>query len=91
MLNKFGEERSELIAAYVVETGSTVRAAANHFCISKSTVHKDLAYKLKYTNPTLYENARTVLDQNKLERHIRGGEATRQKYLLKRIKEINKT
>lgn len=87
MLNKFGKDRSELIAAYVIETGATVRAAANHFCISKSTVHKDLAYKLKYTNPALYEDARIVLDQNKMERHIRGGEATRQKYMLKRMQE----
>lgn len=85
MLNKFGKDRAELIAAYVTETGATVRAAAVHFCISKSTVHKDLAYKLKYTNPTLYENVRAVLDQNKMERHIRGGEATRKKYMLKRL------
>ncbi len=85
MLNRFGKDRAELIAAYVIETGATVRAAAAHFCISKSTVHKDLAYKLRYTNPTLYENVRTVLDQNKMERHIRGGEATRKKYMLKRL------
>lgn len=85
MLNKFGKDRAELIAAYVIETGATVRAAAVHFCISKSTVHKDLTYKLKHTNPTLYENVRAVLDQNKMERHIRGGEATRKKYMLKRL------
>ncbi len=85
MLNKFGKDRAELIAAYVIDTGATVRAAAAYFCISKSTVHKDLTYKLRYTNPTLYENVRTILDQNKLERHIRGGEATRQKYMLKRM------
>ena len=85
MLNKFGKDRAELIAAYVIETGATVRAAATHFCISKSTVHKDLTYKLRYTNPTLYENVRTILDQNKMERHIRGGEATRKKYMLKRM------
>jgi putative DeoR family transcriptional regulator (stage III sporulation protein D) len=85
MLNKFGKDRAELIAAYVIETGATVRAAAIHFCISKSTVHKDLTYKLRYTNPTLYENARAVLDQNKMERHIRGGEATRQKYMQRRL------
>lgn len=85
MLNKFHEDRSALIAEYVIENGSTVRAAAHHFCISKSTVHKDLTYKLKYTNPALYENVRIVLEQNKKERHIRGGEATRKKYMLKRM------
>lgn len=86
MLNKFGKERAELIANYVIETGATVRSAASHFCLSKSTIHKDLAYKLKHLNPSLYEKARVVLDQNKLERHIRGGEATKQKYMLKRLK-----
>lgn len=85
MINKFHEDRSELIAEYVIENGSTVRAAAQHFCISKSTVHKDLTYKLKHTNPALYENARIVLEQNKKERHIRGGEATRIKYMMKRM------
>ena len=85
MLDKFGKDRAELIAAYVIETGATVRTAAVHFCISKSTVHKDLTYKLRYTNPVLYENVRTILNQNKMERHIRGGEATRQKYMLKRM------
>lgn len=84
MLNKFGKDRAELIASYVIDTGATVRSAASHFCISKSTVHKDLAYKLRYTNPTLYENVRIILDQNKQERHIRGGEATKKKYMLKR-------
>ena len=81
MLNKFGKDRAELIAEYVIETGATVRSAAIHFCISKSTVHKDLTYKLKYINPNLYECVRVILEQNKLERHIRGGEATRQKYM----------
>ena len=88
MLNKFGKDRAELIAAYVIETGATVRAAAYHFCISKSTVHKDLAYKLRYTNPALYENVRLILDQNKMERHIRGGEATKQKYMIKRMQKM---
>ena len=88
MLNKFGKDRAELIAAYVIETGSTVRAAACHFCISKSTVHKDLAYKLRYTNPMLYESVRIILDQNKQERHIRGGEATKQKYMIKRMQKM---
>lgn len=84
MINVFEKERSELIGEYVIETGSTVRAAAAYFGISKSTVHKDLTHKLKYLNPAMYSDVKTVLDKNKLERHIRGGEATKQKYILKK-------
>ena len=84
-MDSFGKERSELIAEYVIETGSTVRSAAAYFGISKSTVHKDLAYKLREINPALYSRAKTVLDVNKSERHLRGGEATRRKYLEKRM------
>ncbi|MBQ9070482.1 MAG: sporulation transcriptional regulator SpoIIID [Clostridia bacterium] len=79
-----GKERCEVIAEYVIDTGATVRGAAQHFGMSKSTVHKDLAYKLKYYNNSLYKNVKAVLDLNKSERHLRGGEATRQKYLKKR-------
>ena len=89
-MNTSCKDRSELIASYVIETGATVRAAANHFSISKSTVHKDLTHKLRYTNPALYENVRCVLDLNKLERHIRGGEATRKKYMLRRMQHSKK-
>ena len=84
MLNNPGKERAESIAAYVLDTSSTVRAAANVFGISKSTVHKDLTEKLKYINPTLYNNVKNILEKNKQERHIRGGEATRQKYIQKK-------
>ena len=86
MINLSGRERQELLAEYVIETGATVRRAAQHFGISKSTVHKDLSYKLKYINPTLYSQVKEILDINKSERHLRGGEATRKKYLQKREK-----
>lgn len=84
MIELYGRERCEVIAEYVIETGATVRSAANHFGISKSTVHKDLAYKLKIINKNLYNQVNMILQLNKSERHIRGGEATRQKYLSKK-------
>ncbi len=74
------EERACHLAVYMIETGATVRAAANHFGISKSTVHKDLQQRLPDRDPALYARVRQVLDTNKLERHIRGGMATRKKY-----------
>ena len=74
------EKRACDLAVYILETGATVRAAAQHFGISKSTVHKDLTQRLKQYNPALYAQARQVLDENKAQRHIRGGLATRKKY-----------
>ena len=74
------EQRACALAVYMIQTGSTVRAAANHFGISKSTVHKDLQQRLSKSNPLLYIQVRNVLDKNKQERHIRGGLATRKKY-----------
>ena len=74
------EERACELAVYIIETGATVRAAARHFGISKSTVHKDLQHRLPQYNKLLYEQARKVLDNNKAQRHIRGGMATRRKY-----------
>ena len=68
------------LAVYMIETGATVRAAACHFGISKSTVHKDLTQRLDQYNHTLYVKVRQILDLNKKERHIRGGLATRRKY-----------
>lgn len=65
---------------YIMETGSTVRAAAEHFSISKSTVHKDVTERLKAIDKRLYEKVRRVLDKNLSERHIRGGIATKNKY-----------
>lgn len=67
-------------AEYIVKTNSTVRAAAKHFGISKSTVHKDVTEKLKFIDKQLYEEVRRVLDVNLAERHIRGGMATKTKY-----------
>lgn len=74
------EERACELAVYIIETGATVRSAASHFGISKSTVHKDLQHRLPKCNRALYAQVRQVLDLNKAERHIRGGMATRQKY-----------
>ncbi len=74
------EDRACKLAVYMIETGATVRAAAQHFGISKSTVHKDLQQRLPQCNKRLYCQVRQVLDFNKLERHIRGGMATRRKY-----------
>jgi len=74
------EERACEIAVYIIEKKETVRNAAKVFNISKSTVHKDLTERLKKINKELFIKARDVLDLNKAERHIRGGEATRKKY-----------
>ena len=74
------EQRACELAVYMIETGATVRGAAKHFGISKSTVHKDLSQRLPRYNSALYEQVRKVLDVNKSERHIRGGLATRNKY-----------
>ena len=74
------EERACRLATYMINTGATVRAAAKHFGISKSTVHKTLTQRLRQCNYTLYLQVRQVLDKNKSERHIRGGMATRRKY-----------
>ena len=72
--------RARNLALYIIETGATVRGAAKRFGVSKSTVHKDLAERLYVIDRALYEQARQVLDKNKAERHLRGGEATRRKY-----------
>ena len=74
------DNRARQLAVYIIETGATVRAAAKHFGISKSTVHKDLCQRLPMCDPLLHRQVRTVLDKNRQERHIRGGLATRRKY-----------
>ena len=84
MIELYGKERCEAFAEYVIETGATVRQTASHFGISKSTVHKDLSMKLKYVNKTQYNLVKDILELNKSERHIRGGEATKKKYLDKK-------
>ena len=74
------DRRAETLAAYIIETHATVREAAARFGVSKSTVHKDLTERLRGVNRSLYLQARAVLERNKAERHLRGGEATRRKY-----------
>lgn len=74
------DERCVMLGHYIVENNATVRAAARQFGISKSTVHQDITSKLPQINKPLYEDVKAVLDKNKKERHIRGGEATKQKY-----------
>ncbi|MDR2647628.1 MAG: sporulation transcriptional regulator SpoIIID [Oscillospiraceae bacterium] len=76
------EERAVELGAYIVENQATVRAAAKRFNISKSTVHMDVSSRLARLNPQLYTQVRKVLDINKSQRHIRGGLATREKYLM---------
>ena len=75
------EERAQRLALYIIEEKATVRTAAKRFGISKSTVHKDLTERLPAFNRTLYLQAKQVLEENKAQRHIRGGIATREKYL----------
>ena len=74
------ENRAQELAVYIIENRTTIRSAAKHFGISKSTVHKDLSERLERCNRALYVQAKQILDQNKAERHIRGGIATRKKY-----------
>ena len=74
------EERAVELAEYIIESRATVRAAAKRFGVSKSTVHKDISERLKPADRTLYLKVKEILEINKSERHIRGGEATRRKY-----------
>lgn len=77
------EERAVEIAWYIIENKATVRQTAKMFGVSKSTIHKDVTERLEKINPSLAIQARAVLDMNKSERHIRGGLATKEKYLHK--------
>lgn len=74
------EERAVTLAQYIVEKKATVRAAAAKFGVSKSTVHKDLSERLSAFHPILYQQVKAVLEENKAQRHIRGGKATQRKY-----------
>ncbi len=74
------DDRALMLGEYIIENGSTVRGAAKKFGISKSTVHKDVTSRLRLSNPPMYHRVRQILDQNKSERHIRGGLATKYKY-----------
>lgn len=82
------EERAMSIAEFIIENNATVRQTAKAFGISKSTVHKDVTERLVQVNPTLAAEARKVLDVNKSERHIRGGMATKEKYLHQQVEAV---
>ena len=81
MSDRVIDDRATRLGEYIVENKATVRRAAKQFGVSKSTVHKDVTERLAQVNPALAKQARKVLDVNKSERHIRGGLATREKYL----------
>lgn len=74
------EQRARELAQYLIENRTTVRAAAKKFGVSKSTVHKDLSERLAQCDRALYAQVKAILDENKSQRHIRGGLATRRKY-----------
>ncbi len=79
------EERAMEIGAYIINSNATVRQTARKFGVSKSTVHKDVSERLVHINPALAGEVRKVLDVNKAERHIRGGLATKEKYLHQKV------
>ncbi len=85
------EERAKDLALYIIETGATVRQAAGYFGVSKSTVHTDITARLMKSDPDLYDKVRVILDINKEERHIRGGKATKEKFLSMRRPSDNST
>ena len=80
MINFSNEKRCEILGEYIMTHGATVRDAARFFGISKSTVHKDVTTELPLVNPQLADCVREILEKNKSERHLRGGEAPRKKY-----------
>ena len=75
-------DRCSVLGQYILENRATVRETAARFGVSKSTVHKDVTEHLRHSNPALFLSVKQVLEHNKAERHLRGGEATRKKYLL---------
>ncbi|MFR0950113.1 MAG: sporulation transcriptional regulator SpoIIID [Ruminococcus callidus] len=83
------EARAVILGEYIVRQKATVRAAAEWFGVSKSTVHKDVSERLEQIQPDLYTQVKEILEQNKQERHIRGGLATKRKYALRRQHEEN--
>jgi putative DeoR family transcriptional regulator, stage III sporulation protein D len=87
-LKDYIEERAIELAGYIVEKNTTVRSAAKKYGISKSTVHKDVTERLEKIRPELANDVRKVLEENKAERHIRGGEATKAKYRNKSSKAV---
>ena len=83
------EQRACELAVYIIETGATVRAAAQYMGISKSTVHKDLTQILPKYSVNLYNQVRPILEKNKAQRHIRGGNATKEKYRREKEQKLN--
>ncbi|MBQ9946012.1 MAG: sporulation transcriptional regulator SpoIIID [Clostridia bacterium] len=84
-MNTFSDSRAVELGEYIVKNKATVRAAAEVFGISKSTVHTDVTGRLKKIDPSLFYSVREVLDVNKAQRHIRGGLATKEKYLKEKV------
>lgn len=84
-----GDERVIALARYIAETKATVRAAAVRFGVSKSTVHKDVSTRLKSISPSLYAQVKEILESNKAQRHIRGGQATKEKYADMRMRGVH--
>ena len=84
------EERAVMLGEYILQSKATVREVAKKFAVSKSTVHKDVSERLKYINLGLYKDVKAILELNKAQRHIRGGLATKKKYLKIDDKTINK-
>ncbi len=86
MIENEKQERCVILGQYIVENNATVRSAAKQFGISKSTVHQDITTKLQQVNHKLHDEVKQVLDRNKQERHLRGGQATKEKYAAKKVK-----
>ena len=82
MLKNTANEQAVAYAEHIIETGQTVRATAERFGVSKSTVHKYVSDRLRTIDPALHAQAKAVLERNKAQRHLRGGDATRRKYLM---------
>ena len=80
------ERRARELAVYLIERRTTIRDAAKHFSVSKSTVHKDLSERLREIDRSLYVQVKEILEPNKAERHLRGGDATKRKYQKQRAK-----
>lgn len=84
-MKEYMESRAVQLGEYIIKTGDTVRGASKVFGISKSTIHKDVSERLREIDPLLAREVKRVLEKNKAERHIRGGQATQKKYRLLRI------
>lgn len=88
--NGFADDRCQVLARHIIISGDTVRATAIKFGLSKSTVHKDVTERLKKVDPALFASVRDVLEKNKSERHLRGGDATRIMYLCKKCQKSSR-